>query len=516
MHRVVLEMRDIVKDFPGVRAVNHVNFDLRQGEILGLLGENGAGKSTLMKVMSGVYPYGTYEGDIVVNGKVVQFHGIHDAESAGIAIIHQELNLVQEMTVAENIFLGREPYTSLRMIDYNKMYMEGAKALRNLNLDISPHTKVKHLSVGRQQLVEIAKALSKNTKILVLDEPTSALTNEETRFLFAIVKDLRQRGVAMVYISHRLEEIFELCDRVAFLRDGASVGTSDIGELTREKMVAKMVGRDIKDLFPKVSFPLEAPVLEVRHWSVDHPTLPGKKVVNDVSFIAHRGEILGISGLMGAGRTELVTSLFGAFPTHTEGEILIEGRPVIIHSPTDAIEAGMSLLTEDRKLFGLVLNMSVERNTTLASLANFTFLTKWGFLKGDQEALAAEKYRQELRIKTAGITVPVRNLSGGNQQKVVIAKWLATNPKVLILDEPTRGVDVGAKVEIYNVINQLVAKGVAVIMISSELPEVLGMADRILVMRQGSITGQLMKGEATQESVMTLATAAVNDRASVA
>ncbi len=505
-----LEMKGIVKKFPGVVALKNVTFSALPGEVHGLVGENGAGKSTLMKVLSGVHPYPTYEGELVIKGKQSRFTNTREAEHAGIAIIHQELNLIPELTVAQNIFLGREPVKKpLPLIDSAKMNEEAKKLLDNFNLNISPTTVIRDLSVGKQQMVEIAKALSINADILVLDEPTSALTENEVHTLFDIIRDLKKRGVTMIYISHKLEEIFIICDRLTVLRDGETVGSHIVSDIDRDKLVSLMVGREMKNLYPPRTPKIGDEAIRVENFCVNHPFLPGEKIVKNVNFKANKGEILGFSGLMGSGRSELVTAIFGAFPADTSGDIFIEGKKTTIKSPIKAIREGIGLVTEDRKRFGLVLIMSVGQNLTLASLdkaATAQFVSK----KKEESIIA--KYIKELSIKAANHLVIVNTLSGGNQQKVVTSKWLANDPKILILDEPTRGVDVGARYEIYQIMNKLVEQGVCILMISSDLPEVLGVSDRIMVMHEGEVTGEFLRSEASQEAIMACATGQKKDR----
>lgn len=500
-----LEMRGITKEFPGVRALNNVTFQVRKGEIHALVGENGAGKSTLMKVLSGVYPEGTFTGELVVNGQPRHFRGIRDAEEAGIAIIYQELALVKAMTVAENIFLGREPRQG-PLIDWHRMYAETSRWLQEVGLKgVSPRARIQDLGVGQQQLVEIAKALSKRSEILVLDEPSAALTEGETETLMALLEDLRRRGVSCIYISHKLNEVFRIADRITVLRDGQTVGTWEARDLDEARVIAHMVGREITDRFPRRESHPGDVVLAVRDFTVRDPENPGRIIIDHVSFEVRAGEVLGIAGLMGAGRTELVTALFGGYG-QASGDIVVDGQRVQIRNPREAIGYGIGLVTEDRKRTGLVLKMDVKQNTTLARLDK---VVRRGFLNMNEEMHHTNRFVQELRIKTPSAETVVNNLSGGNQQKVVLAKWLLANPKVLILDEPTRGIDVGAKYEIYQIINKLAEQGVAVVMVSSELPEILGMSDRILVMREGRITGEFRRDEATQEKIMTCATGGV-------
>ncbi len=498
----LLEMKNIVKEFPGVRALDGVTFDLQTGEVHALVGENGAGKSTLMKVLSGVYPDRTYSGDIFVNGEIEQFSNIREAEKAGIAIIFQELSLVKELSVGENIFLGREP-SRFGVIDSTRLYQKAAKLLNDLNLSINPRTKVGNLGIGQQQLVEIAKALSQEAKILVLDEPTAALTESEVKTLFGILEKLKARGVGMIYISHKLGEVFQISDRITVLRDGKTVGTNETKNLTVEKVIALMVGREVGDIFPKISHEFGEMALEVKNLSAFDVDNPNKKLVDNVTFSVRRGEVLGIAGLMGAGRSELLMAIFGAWSGKTAGEIFVEGKRVEINSPSEAIENGIGFVTEDRQRFGLLLEQSLLDNLTLAALKQISgaFLTH-----RSRETVAAQNVMNLLKVKANSPLMMANTLSGGNQQKVVLGKWLLTNPKVLFLDEPTRGIDVGAKQEIYAEINKLAKEGLAIVMVSSELPEIMGLSDRILVLHEGKLTGEFTKAEATAEKVMARAT----------
>jgi len=498
----VLEMVDISKEFPGVKALDHVNFKVRQGEIHALCGENGAGKSTLMKVLSGLYPSGSYSGEIVIGGERKQFHKITDAEKAGIAIIHQELALVKEMTVGENIFLGAEP-CKRGVIQWDELYHNASLWLKRVGLHLSPDTKIGNLGIGQQQLVEIAKALSKHTKILILDEPTAALTESEVSILMEILNQLRREGVTCVYISHKMPEVFALADSITVLRDGKTVATLDRKDTNDDQVVSLMVGRELTERYPRVEHTPGEVVLEVSHYNVWHPEKRGQKVIRDIDFTLRKGEILGIAGLMGAGRTELVSSIFGAYGGRAEGEVRIEGKAVKIKSVAEAIKAGIALVSEDRKRQGLVMGMDVKRNTTMATMGK---ISRLGVINENEEIKWGSRYVQDLKTKTASLETLVGTLSGGNQQKVVIGKWLMSDPKILIMDEPTRGIDVGAKYEIYNLMNRLVEQGVAIIMISSELPEVLGMSDRILVMCEGEFVKEIPWHEATQENIMLAAT----------
>ena len=498
----LLEMKNIVKEFPGVRALDGVSFTLEAGEFHSLVGENGAGKSTLMKVLSGVYPHGTYEGDILIDDRVRTFRGIRDSEEAGVAIIFQELSLVKELTVGENIFLGKEP-SKLGVINWSELYHRTSKLLQDLNLDIDPRVPVGNLGIGQQQLVEIAKALSKEAKILVLDEPTAALTESEVEVLFNILRDLKARGVGMAYISHKLGEVFEMSDRITVLRDGKTVGTHTAAELTKDKVIELMVGREVGNIFPECHHDFGDTVLEVKNLTAFSIDAANKKVVDNVSFHVRKGEVLGIAGLMGAGRTELLMAIFGAWPGRYSREVVVEGRRVRLDSPAEAIREGIGFVTEDRKRFGLILDQTILDNMTLAGLKRISgaFLTN-----RTKETIAARGPMQSLRVKANSPLTIAGTLSGGNQQKVVLGKWLLTNPKVLFLDEPTRGIDVGAKQEIYAEINKLAEQGLAIVLVSSELPEVLGLSDRVMVLHEGRVTGEFVRKDATPEKVMAAAT----------
>ena len=497
-----LEMREITKTFPGVRALDGVTFDLQRGEFHALVGENGAGKSTLMKVLGGVYPHGNYGGEIRIDGAVQRFNGIRDAEAAGIAVIFQELSLVKDLSVGENIFLGREP-RRFGIIRWEELYRRAQSLLNDLRLPIEPHTPIRHLGIGQQQLVEIAKALSQEARILVLDEPTAALTDAEVETLFGILNDLRARGVGMIYISHKLDEVFRMSDRITVLRDGRTVGTEATKNWDERRVIARMVGREVGDIFPEFEHPHGDVAFEARDITVEDPNVAGKLLVNRVSFAVRRGEVLGIAGLMGAGRSDLLMAIFGAHAGRVTGEIMIEGRRVRIANPRDAIRHGLGFVTEDRKRFGLVLDQTILNNMTLAGLPRISgrFVTNT-----DAEAAAGNRSMKELRVKANSVFTIAGTLSGGNQQKVVLAKWLLTNPRVLFLDEPTRGIDVGAKQEIYALINRLAKEGLAIVLVSSELPEVLGLADRVVVLHEGRVTGEFTRTSATPEKVMACAT----------
>jgi ABC-type sugar transport system ATPase subunit len=502
MKTPLLEMKAITKSFPGVRALDGVSFDLKQAEIHALVGENGAGKSTLIKILGGVYPHPEYGGQIVLENSERRFANVRGAEQAGIAVIYQELSLVKELSVAENIFLGREP-RRFGIIDWEMLYSRAEQLLTNLHLQIDSRTAVVNLGIGQQQLVEIAKALSQDARILVLDEPTAALTDAEVETLFGILNKLRARDVAMIYISHKLDEVFRISDRITVLRDGRTIGTDLTGDLDEGRVIAKMVGREVDQIFPESKHARGEVIFEARDVTVEDPSVPGKLLVDRVSFAARKGEVLGIAGLMGSGRTELLMAIFGAHPGRKSAEILIEQKPAQINQPGDAIKQGIGFVTEDRKRYGLILEQTILRNMTLAGLPKLS-----GRIVTDEnaEAAAGEKAARDLRIKAPSVFTIAGTLSGGNQQKVVLAKWLLTNPRVLFLDEPTRGIDVGAKQEIYAQINQLAENGLAIILVSSEMPEVLGLSDRVIVLHEGRVTGEFTRAEATPEAVMSCAT----------
>ncbi|MEU1607610.1 multiple monosaccharide ABC transporter ATP-binding protein [Micromonospora matsumotoense] len=505
MDDTILEMRRITKTFPGVTALADVSLAVRRGEIHAICGENGAGKSTLMKVLSGVHPTGSYDGEIVLDGKPVHFRGIRDSESQGIVIIHQELALVPHLSIAENIFLGNERRGPGGLIDWNRANAEAATLLASVGLHENPVTPVIQLGVGKQQLVEIAKALSKKVRLLILDEPTAALNDIDSAHLLDLLRRLRDQGITCILISHKLNEVTAISDSTTVIRDGRTVETLSLasGEVTQERIIRGMVGRDLDSFYPdRVSSPGEE-VLRIENWSVRHPT-QDRLVVDDASLDVRAGEVVGIAGLMGAGRTELAMSVFGrSYGRDVRGRLFVRGREVRAHSVAEAIEHGIAYVTEDRKRFGLNLIDDVRRNVSAAALGR---LARFGWVNGNEEIKVAEQSRRDMNIKTTSVMAVVGKLSGGNQQKVVLSKWLFTNPDVLILDEPTRGIDVGAKFEIYTIVNRLVAEGKAVILISSELPELLGMCDRIYTLAAGRITGQVPVAGATQENLMDLMT----------
>lgn len=500
---VLLEMRSITKTFPGVKALDRVNLTVQEGEIHAICGENGAGKSTLMKVLSGVYPSDSYEGEVIYDGEVTQFRSIRDSEERGIIIIHQELALVPLLSIAENIFLGNER-AEAGIINWAKTFREAEGLLRKVGLNEAPGTKVESLGVGKQQLVEIAKALSKNVRLLILDEPTAALSEKDSEVLLNLLLELKSRGVTSIIISHKLNEVRRVADTITVIRDGASISTLNVNKeaITEDRIVRDMVGRTMENRYPERDYRAEENVLEVRDWNVWHPDHADRQVIRDVSLNVRAGEVVGIAGLMGAGRTELAMSIFGrSWGRNISGEVLIHGKPVDVSDVPRAIDAGIAYVTEDRKSLGLILDETVRCNTTLANLVG---VASWGVINEREETSVAEKYKKAMRIRTPSVFQRAVNLSGGNQQKVVLSKWLFTNPEVLLLDEPTRGIDVGAKYEIYGIINDLSKAGKAVIIISSEMPELLGMCDRIYVMNEGRFVGELSRAEASQERIMSL------------
>ena len=503
MANVILEMKNITKTFPGVKALDDVNLKVEEGEIHALVGENGAGKSTLMNVLSGIYPYGTYEGDIVYNGEVCQFNKIKDSEEKGIVIIHQELALIPYMSIGENMFLGNERGKSIA-IDWNETYGEADKYLKMVGLAESSRTLVKELGTGKQQLVEIAKALAKNAKLLILDEPTSSLNEKDSRALLDLLLRFKEEnGLTSIIISHKLNEVSYVADKITILRDGATIETLDkaTDDVSEDRIIKGMVGREITDRFPKrPGVEIGDINLEVTDWNVYHPLYPEKKVVDNVSFNVRKGEVVGIYGLMGAGRTELAMSIFGkSYGTGISGTMKLNGEVVNFKNVKEAIKNKIAYVTEDRKGNGLILTNPIKINQTLA---NLDAVSNNSIIDKDKEYLVAVEYKDKLRTKTPSVEQNVGNLSGGNQQKVLLAKWMFAEPDVLILDEPTRGIDVGAKYEIYCIINQLVSEGKSVVMISSELPETIGMSDRIYVMNEGKFVGELPQAEASQESIM--------------
>ncbi|MBN9071022.1 MAG: sugar ABC transporter ATP-binding protein [Rhizobiales bacterium] len=501
---VILEMRHIVKEFPGVRALDDVTMAVRRGEIHSICGENGAGKSTLMKVLSGVYPHGTYEGEILLDGEEMQFHDIKASERSGIVIIHQELALIPELSVTENIFLGNE-IVRRGVIDWDGARLRALELMARVGLETDPNTPIKSLGVGQQQLVEIARALSKNVRLLILDEPTSALNEEDSANLLELMRGLRARGIAQIMISHKLNEIAAVSDSVTVIRDGRTVETYDVeaGHVDEDRIIRAMVGRSLDHRYPDHTPQIGEVLFEVRDWVVEHPQLPGRLICKNSSFTVRRGEIVGFAGLMGAGRTELARSLFGrSYGHYRSGEMFLGGKEIHPTTVHQAIEEGLAYVPEDRKSLGLNLLDTIK--STIVS-ANLGAIVRRGLINSDDEFRIASDYRHSLRIKAPSVDVGVSTLSGGNQQKVVLAKWMYPDPDVLILDEPTRGIDVGAKAEIYRLVESLADNGMAILLISSEMSELLGLSDRVLVMQGGRITGEVDGDNATEERILDLA-----------
>jgi putative multiple sugar transport system ATP-binding protein len=500
----ILEMKKITKIFPGVKALDEVSISVEEGEIHFIVGENGAGKSTLMKVLSGVYKTGTFTGDIILNNETRHFNGIKDSEKAGLAIIYQELALVPDLSVFENIYLGHEITKSYGVIDWNETIVNASEQLKKVKLDVNPSEKVGNLNVGKQQLVEIAKALSKDVKLLILDEPTAALNEDDSDNLLQLLVELKKHGITSIMISHKLKEVTAIADSVTVLRDGKTICTLRGEEINENVIIKNMVGREIDDIYPKrKNFITDEIVLETKNWNAFDGN-KNKYVIKNADIKLKKGEVVGLAGLMGAGRTEFALSMFGNPKNYNvSGELIVHQKKVEFKHPKEAIKAGIAYVSEDRKGDGLILIQDIKQNITIANLNS---LAKLGVINKNDEIIEGESYRKQLNIKTPSINQTVSNLSGGNQQKVALSKWLFANPDILILDEPTRGIDVGAKFEIYTLINKLIENGMSIIMISSELPELLAMSDRLYVVAEGVITGELDKEVASQENVMKLAT----------
>ncbi len=498
----ILEMKNIIKEFPGVKALNNVNLCVKRGEIHALVGENGAGKSTLMNILSGIHPYGSYTGDIIYNNEECKFSTLRDSEDKGIVIIHQELALIPSLSIAENMFLGNER-KSRWGINWDETYHQAEKHMKQVGLGDSPETLIKDIGTGKQQLIEIAKALSKNVKLLILDEPTSSLNEEDTKMLLDLLLDFKKQGMTSIMISHKLNEIAYVADNITVLRDGTTIETINNAthNIDESRIIRGMVGREMKDRFPSRIHNVSNEIrLEVKNWSVYHPRYEEKLICKKINFHVKKGEIVGFAGLQGAGRTELAMSIFGrSYGQKISGTLIVNGKETKLESTKNAINAGIAYVTEDRKENGLILGQPIRVNTTLAKTSK---VSKNGLFDEDKERMVSDDYKQKLNIKCSSVEQNVGNLSGGNQQKVLLAKWMFADPEVLILDEPTRGIDVGAKYEIYCIMNQLVQAGKSVVMISSEMPELLGMCDRIYIMNEGRIVGELSAGEATQEIIM--------------
>ncbi len=501
MEDVILDMRNITKSFPGVKALNNVNLQVKKGEIHALVGENGAGKSTLMKVLSGVYPNGSYSGEIHYNGKLCEFKDIKESEKLGIVIIHQELALIPYLSIAENIFLGNEQGKH-GLIDWHATTAHTKKLLVKVGLHELPTTLITNIGVGKQQLVEIAKALSKKVQLLILDEPTAALNEDDSDNLLKLLLAFKTQGISSILISHKLNEVSKIADTITILRDGSTIETLHVREdnITEDRIIKGMVGRELTDRFPNREAAIGNVIFEVKDWNVYHPLHGDRKIIHNAYLTVKQGEVVGIAGLMGAGRTELAMSIFGkSYGQKISGYIYKNGIEIHVDDVSKAIEHGIAYVTEDRKQYGLILNEDIKRNSTLANLKK---ISKNFVVDENQEIVVAEKSRQQMNIKCSSILQKTVNLSGGNQQKVVLSKWIFTEPDVLILDEPTRGIDVGAKFEIYSIINNLAKQGKGILLISSELPEILGMCDRIYVMSEGKIMGELDQSEASQERIM--------------
>ncbi|WNB85922.1 multiple monosaccharide ABC transporter ATP-binding protein [Cellulomonas sp. ATA003] len=515
MNDNILEMRGITKRFPGVIALQDVTLAVRRGEVHAICGENGAGKSTLMKVLSGVYPHGDYEGDIVLDGETVEFRGIRDSEAKGVVIIHQELALSPYLSIAENIFLGNEQRSARGIVDWNRTNARAADLLSQVGLTERPDTKVMDIGVGKQQLVEIAKALSKEVKLLILDEPTAALNDEDSAHLLGLIRGLRDRGITSIIISHKLNEIEAIADSTTIIRDGRTIETLEMNgaePVSEERIIRGMVGRSLDNRFPEHTPSIGAEVLRIEDWTVHHPIDQSRLVVDGASITVNRGEIVGLAGLMGAGRTELAMSVFGrSYGSRISGRVFKDGKLVQLNTVDQAIKSGLAYATEDRKHYGLNLIDTVQHNVSAAALGK---LSRGGVVDRREEGAVAERFRKDLNIKTHTVQALVGKLSGGNQQKVVLSKWIYADPDVLILDEPTRGIDVGAKYEIYTIINKLAEQGKGVLVISSELPELLGICDRIYTLSQGRVTGEVPRAEATQERLMQYMTMEKDGKAS--
>lgn len=499
MSEVILRMENITKKFPGVVALKDASFSINKGEVFSIIGENGAGKSTLMKILSGAYSCDSYEGKIFVNNEEKRFHNPVDAEEAGVEMIYQEISHMRDLSVGENIFIGKYPEGRIKgKIDWDLVYENAQRLLKRVGLEVDPKTKMRNLSTSQQQMLSIAKALAKDPKILILDEPTSALTKGEVKFLFEIIENLKANGISCIYISHKLDEVFAISDRVMVMRDGEIQAIKSKGEASNAELVRLMVGRNIEKYIKKTENNSKEVVLEVKNLTIPHEYIKGRNILNNISLSLKKGEILGLAGLVGSGRSELVNCIVGYKNTVKNAEIYVEGKKVNIRNPSDAKENGIALVSEDRKVNGFVGVLNILNNISLASLKELSFR---GIVNKSREIWEVEKLKESLKIKAPSIYTKVLNLSGGNQQKVVLSKWLMTNPKVLILDEPTRGIDIGAKFEIYNIIEDLAAQGMGIIMISSELPELLNLCDRFIILNHGSIVGELTQSEASEESV---------------
>lgn len=500
MAKTILEMRGITKTFPGVKALQDVNLSVQEGEIHAIVGENGAGKSTLMKVLSGVYPYGSYEGEIHFDGQECRFSGIHDSERVGIVIIHQELALVPLLSITENIFLGNEQ-AKFGVIDWHSARSRAKKLLARVGLSENPDTLITNIGVGKQQLVEIAKALSKEVRLLILDEPTASLSEKDSQALLDLLLEFKRQGMTAILISHKLNEVKRVADRVTVIRDGRTIETMDRDDVSEDRIITSMVGRTMEDRYPTRTPKIGETIFEVKDWVVHHPLHPDRQIIKGINLSVRKGEVVGIAGLMGAGRTEFAMSVFGrSYGTKVSGEVLLHGKPADTTTVEKAVAAGLAYATEDRKTYGLNLIDHIKHNVTIANLPGVS--SKAGVIDDMNELKVAKDFRKRTNIRSSSVYQITGNLSGGNQQKVVLSKWLFSNPDVLILDEPTRGIDVGAKYEIYTIINKLADEGKGILVISSEMPELLGICDRIYVLNEGRIVGELAGHEASQEKIM--------------
>jgi ABC-type sugar transport system ATPase subunit len=501
MAEYLLEMHNVVKKFSGIPALRNVNMQLKKGEILGICGENGAGKSTLMKILSGSYVFGEYEGEIIFEGKPIQITSVRVAENLGIEMVYQEINMVLDLDIAENLNVGNLPGKGL-LVDYKTLYKETQKILDYIKIDASPRSKTRNLNSGQMQMISLMRASIKNPRILVLDEPTSALTDWEVDILMSVLEELRQEGVSCIYISHKLEEIYRICDRVMVLRDGETISCNEIGNIKQEKLIEDMVGRRIENLYPQTTARTGDEVFRVEHLSIPHPTIKDKNIISDISFNLKKGEILGIGGLVGSGRSEILGALFGQIVRGVKKDIFIDGKQVIVNKPRDAIGLGIGFVTEERKRNGIIWMLSIKDNMLVASLKDIPGVL---FVDEKTEKTIAEKAFVQLRIKAPGLHTKVINLSGGNQQKVVLSKWLLKNLRILFIDEPTKGIDVGSKAEIYKLLSELVLGGMSVLMVSSDMPELISMSDRCIVINNGKITGEFNKNEISSEAIMAAA-----------
>jgi ribose transport system ATP-binding protein len=499
---IILEVRNVSKDFSGVYALKNVNMKIYKGKVNAIIGENGAGKSTLMKIISGVY--NTYEGEVLLNDELIQFSNPAEAGKSGVNIVHQELNLIPYLSIIENIFLGNELTNRLGLLDSPEMRKKTRNLLSQLELNVSPDMPVNQLRVGQQQLVEIARTLLFDSKVLIMDEPTSAISDHETELLFRIINNLKNKGVAIVYISHKLDELFQIADGFNVLRDGAHIGSGNMNEISKDELIRMMVGRNLRAGIKGKGEISESEILRVENLCLKNPENEQNYLVKNISFTLRKGEILGICGLMGAGRTEMLEAIFGLVPKYVSGKVFVEGKEITIRKIKDAIKAGIALVPEDRKLQGLILNMNVAKNTSLASLKK---VSGFSFIKRKKEAELSSYYINKLNTQVSSPSMEVEKLSGGNQQKVVISKWLATHPKILLLDEPTRGIDIGAKSEIYHMMKELASEGMGIVFVSSELPEILAIADNILVLSESKLTAKLTREQATEEVIMKAALA---------